>query len=415
MKAMLNWTLKSEIKVEVNQDELTSIANKYLQTINSPEYGFFYLPQNKELIHEAKKVYEVFKHKKHFIHIGIGGSALGAEMLIKSLGKKTQIEFIIINNIDPDDFHNKIEDVSLKDSLIYVVSKSGSTAETTAALNIFSELLKREGIKESEFKNYFVFCTDPENGDLRKLAQTWDAYALTIPANIGGRFSVLTAVGLFPALFFDIDAQKILDGAQEITPQLAELANSQEFYQLAVFLKNLHDMGYNQTIIMPYSSRLKEYSAWFTQLWAESLGKEGKGLTPIPAYGATDQHSQVQLFMEGPRDKVIMVIEVEQFQHDFPLKSTLTGASSQKLAPYSLGQLMKAELEGTIAALCENNRPVVHLKIEQLDEKHLGQLILWGECLTVLVGQLLAINPFNQPGVEAGKKYAFEWLKSSRL
>jgi len=412
---MLNWKLNSEVADSLNKDELTSISETYLQTINSPEYGFFYLPQNQELVKEAKRVYEKFKHKKFFIHIGIGGSALGAEMLIKGLGKKDNTEFVIINNIDPDDLHQKIESIDLKNSLIYVVSKSGTTAETTAALNIFSELLKAQGISESEFKDYFVFCTDPKNGDLRALSQEWNTEALDIPANIGGRFSVLTAVGLFPALFFGINVQELLDGAKDIGDKLSHPATSGDFYQLGAFLKTLHDKGFTQTVMMPYSSLLKEYSAWFTQLWAESLGKEGKGLTPIPAYGATDQHSQVQLFMEGPNDKVLMLIEVEQFKNDFSLKSTLKGSSSQKLSPYSLSQLMKAELEGTLAALAENSRPVVHLKIKQLDAYHLGQLILWAECLTVLVGQLLAINPFNQPGVEAGKKYAFEWLKSSQL
>ena len=412
---MLNWKINSEFNLALNDDELHSISEKYLATINSEDYGFFYLPQNKELVKEARRVYEKFNKKKHFIHIGIGGSALGAEMLIKALGKKTQTQFVIINNIDPDDFHQKVSSVDLKESLIYVVSKSGTTAETTAALNIFTELLKKEGIQESDFKNYFVFCTDPQNGDLRALSKEWDAEALDIPSNIGGRFSIFTGVGLFPALFFGIDVQKLLDGAHEISEQLSSPRTSKDFYQVATFFKDLHDKGFTQTVMMPYSSLLKEYSAWFTQLWAESLGKNGKGLTPIPAYGATDQHSQVQLFMEGPNDKVLTLIEVERFNNDFSLHSSLKGSSSQKLAPYSLSQLMKAELEGTLAALAENKRPVIHLKINNLDEYHLGQLILWSECLTVLVGQLLEVDPFNQPGVEAGKKYAFEWLISSGL
>lgn len=409
---MLNWKINSSHAVELNSAELSSISEKYLETLHSKEYGFFYLPQNKELIKEAKRVHQKFSQKKFFIHIGIGGSALGAEMLIKALGQKNHTQFIIINNIDPDDFHQKLEGVNLKDALIYLVSKSGTTAETTAALIILSEMLKAQGIKETEFKNHFVFCTDPEQGDLRELAVQWKTEALDIPSNIGGRFSVLTAVGLFPALFFGIDAQKLLDGAQAITDKLSGPETSKDFYQLAVFLNKLHDQGFTQTVMMPYSSLLKEFSAWFTQLWAESLGKQGKGLTPIPAYGATDQHSQVQLFMEGPNDKVLALIEVEKFKYDYSLQSPLQGASAQKLAPYSLAQLMKAEFEGTVAALRENQRPLIHFKIDELDEYHLGQLILLSECLTVLMGQLLAVNPFNQPGVEAGKKYAFAWLKS---
>jgi glucose-6-phosphate isomerase len=162
---------------------------------------------------------------------------------------------------------------------------------------------------------------------------------------------------------------------------------------------------------MPYSSLLKEFSSWFVQLWAESLGKQGKGLTPIPAYGATDQHSQMQLFMEGPEDKTLFLIEVEKFKNDFSLSNTIQGESFSSLAPYSLGTLMKAEFEGTLEALKENKRHVVHLKIPAVDEMSLGQLILFSECLTVLMGRMLKVDPFNQPGVEAGKKYAYSWLK----
>lgn len=411
---MLNWNILSEFNTALSSDEIRTISQEYQQTINSSEFGFFYLPENKNLISEAKKTYQQFAHKKYFIHIGIGGSALGAEMLIRGLGKKSQTQFIIINNIDPDDFQQKIENVNLKEAVIYVVSKSGTTAETTAALSIFSGLLKGQGVTESEFKNYFVFCTDPVAGDLRALSKKWDARALEIPSNIGGRFSVLTGVGLFPSLFFGINVDDLLRGAQDVMKHLSLPEHSKDFYQCGAFFKALHDKGYTQTVMMPYSSLLKEYSAWFTQLWAESLGKEGKGLTPIPAYGATDQHSQVQLFMEGPNDKVLVLIEVEKFRHDFSLKSDLEGSSSQKLSAFSLAELMKAEFEGTLAALKENKRPVVHLKINQLDAYSMGQLILFAECLTVLVGQLLKVNPFNQPGVEAGKKYAFQWLKSLR-
>lgn len=409
---MLNWKINSPDRVNLSPAEISDISARYLETLHSKEFGFFKLPENQELIKEAKRVHQKFAEKKFFIHIGIGGSALGAEMLIKGLGKKTHTQFIIINNIDPDDLHQKLEGIDLKDALIYLVSKSGTTAETTAALIIFSQMLKDQGIKEEDFKNHFVFCTDPVSGDLRELSSQWQAEALDIPSNIGGRFSVLTAVGLFPALFFGIDAQKLLDGARDISSKLSTPQDSKDFFELASFLKKLHDQGFTQTVMMPYSSLLKEYSAWFTQLWAESLGKEGKGLTPIPAYGATDQHSQVQLFMEGPNDKVLALIEVENFKHNFSLESNLSGSSSQKLASYTLAQLMKAELEGTIAALAENKRPVIHFKINKLDEYHLGQLILLAECLTVLMGQLLEVNPFNQPGVEAGKKYAFDWLKS---
>ena len=169
---------------------------------------------------------------------------------------------------------------------------------------------------------------------------------------------------------------------------------------------------------MPYSSKLRSFSFWFAQLWAESLGKKKNlkneivqtGLTPIVGFGATDQHSQMQLFMEGPNDKCIILIEVENFTHDYKLSTSIAGNNLSKLSDFSLSQLMKAELNGTLKALQENKRPTIHLKISKNDEYHMGALILFFESLTVLMGSFLMIDPFDQPGVELGKIYAFNFL-----
>ncbi len=408
---MLNWTIRSEHKPTLSQT-FENDFKKYSETLNSPDTGFFYLPQNQQLLEESKKVYRQFSQKKYFIHVGIGGSALGPDMFLKALGSNKGVEFIFLNNIDPDDFSRQLSKVKIQESLIYVVSKSGTTAETVAAVSILLKELQLAGINQENYKDYFVFCTDPETGDLRKLAAEWGVSTLSVPANIGGRFSVLTPVGFLPMLFAGIDASKVLTGAAHLQKRLSDKNEGEDFFKLASWIKDLHDLNVRQTVIMPYSSLLKEFSAWFVQLWAESLGKDGKGLTPIPAYGATDQHSQMQLFMEGPKDKTIFIIEVERFQHDYALTNQVSTPSFQTLAPFSLSTLMKAELEGTLAALTENKRHVVHLKISKLNEESLGQLVLFAECLTVFVGKSLNVDPFNQPGVEAGKKYAYAWLKS---
>ncbi len=411
---MLNWKINSTHESNPSDAAYTEAVQAYQKTIGSPEIGFFNLPKNRELLAESVKVFERFKHKKYFIHVGIGGSALGPEMILKALGNRSGVEFVFVNNIDPDDLHRQLESVNLSEALIYVVSKSGTTAETVAAMSILIGQLEGAGVKEKDFKDYFVFCTDPVKGELRKLSSQWGVATLTIPSNVGGRFSVLTPVGFLPALFSGIDVQDILEGAEDIQRHLSDPKIGAEFFRLAFWLKDLHDKGIRQTVIMPYSSLLKEYSAWFVQLWAESLGKEGKGLTPIPAYGATDQHSQMQLFMEGPADKVLLLIEVENFSKDFSLKNSLSGESFKNLAPFKLSQLMKAEFEGTLMALRENGRHVVHLKMPAVQEEYLGQLILFAECLTVMVGNLLKVDPFNQPGVEAGKKFANAWLKNNQ-
>lgn len=410
---MLNWTVRSTHSPKTNSEEYNRIVKLYQETINSPEIGFFRLPENRELLKQSKDAFEAMRHKKYFIHIGIGGSALGPDMVLKALQDHSGVEFVFLNNIDPDDMKRSLDKVNMKEALVYVVSKSGTTAETVAAMAIVINEMEKNGITKDKYKDYFVFCTDPEKGDLRKLAKEWGVRTLDIPSNIGGRFSVLTPVGLLPAMFAGIDAEDLLEGAQDIQKHLYDPKIAENFFQLGMWIKDLHDKGVNQTVMMPYSSLLKEYSAWFTQLWAESLGKEGKGLTPIPAYGATDQHSQMQLFMEGPVDKILFLIEVEKFECDFEMKNTVDGGAFKLLSPFKLSQLMKAELEGTLTALQENKRHVVHLKIPSLKEQYLGQLILFSECLTVLLGKLLGIDPFNQPGVEAGKKYANAWLKSN--
>ncbi len=408
---MINWNIFSPNTVSTTADKKN--IDQYINTIESHEIGFFRLPNQKDLLQSCKQVYQKFSHKKYFVHVGIGGSSLGPEMLLRAIPSgHSDMKFVFINNIDPDDFKVKLNQVVLSESIIYIVSKSGTTAETIAAMSILIKELQRLGVRDSELKNYFVLCTDPVKGDLRELAKKYEISCLDIPPNVGGRFSVLTPVGLFPALCAGLKADELLAGAVEIQNQLSKPDSSQNFYQLGNWLIEVAKNQVSQTVMMPYSSLLKEFSAWFVQLWAESLGKDGVGLTPIPAYGATDQHSQMQLFMDGPSDKVLFLLEIEKFGSDFSLESNLTYKSFESLSSHSLSQLMKAELEGTLVALKEKNKHLVHLKIPELNERYLGQLILFFECLTVYVGICLKVDPFNQPGVEAGKKYAYLWLKN---
>ncbi len=388
---------------------------KFLQTINSDEIGFFHVNLRKELLHSCMEIYEKFQSRTHFIQVGIGGSSLGPEMLVSALGNNKR-NFTFINNIDAEKLHDQLSQIEPQKALFYFVSKSGGTAETNACLAIICQWLKDKGIEEKDFKNYFVFATDPVKSDFLELSKKWGVTCLEVPSNVGGRFSVLTPVGLLPALFAGINTTELLEGAQESKKFLLNTdLNENILIQSAQYLLSLNEEGFNQTVLMPYSSRLRDLSFWFVQLWAESLGKktqEGKsvGLTPVPAYGATDQHSQVQLFMEGPPDKVCLMLEIEKPAHDFSLANDLETGSLQKLSPYNLSQLMKAEFNGTLKALSEAQRPYMHLTIDGLDPHHMGQMILYFESLTALVGLMLNINPFDQPGVEAGKRFAFEWL-----
>lgn len=404
-------------------DHLLKMHQSFKNTINDEKYGFFHLTSDHAHITKTKAVFEKFKNKKHFVQIGIGGSALGPQMLIDALGKNYKTTFTWLDNTDSEYLLDELEKINPKEAVFYVVSKSGGTAETMAAFAICRKRLNQAGVPDSDFNKYFVFCTDPLKSDLRDLANSENYETLDVPNNIGGRFSVLTAVGLFPALFAGINIDDLFVGANEFKSEmLKEDVDNNPLLQSAAHLNYLlfeEKQAVTQTILMPYSSKLKSFSHWFVQLWGESLGKFSNtknistGLTPIPAYGATDQHSQMQLFMEGPNDKFLFLIEVKNKRADFKLDNTIGKSSATKLNGFTINQLIEAQLHGTISALKERNRNLGHIIIDKNDEKNLGAMILFFESLTALMGHYLEINPFDQPGVELGKKYAFEYLKNS--
>lgn len=394
----------------------------FREIISAEKTQFFHTFERIELITSSKKVHQHFSNRKLFVHIGIGGSSLGPEMLISALAKN-DTQFLFINNIDPEEIQSQlavIDRVGIENSLFYFVSKSGGTAETQAALAIITEFLKNKNISKSDLKNYFVFATDPHKSELLTLGNELQITCLEVPSNVGGRFCALTPVGYLPALFAGIDIDLLIDGAITLQPQLLETSIHNPLLKMAEYLIDLkNNRGVNQTVLMPYSSKLRAFSFWFTQLWAESLGKKQNlsgeivhtGLTPIVGYGATDQHSQMQLFMEGPNDKCLLFVEVEKFNSDFSLNSSLSSPNLSKLSGHKLSELIKAELKGTMRALKETDRPLIHISIEKNDEFYMGQLILFFESLTAFVGkEYLKIDPFDQPGVEAGKIYAFEIL-----
>lgn len=383
------------------------------------EIGFTKLGHNLTFMNEVRLIFNKFPPKKYFIHVGIGGSGLGPSMLISSLGKRPHPQFIFINNIDPDQIAIDLEGINPKDCLFYFVSKSGTTAETMAHLALLTNWCLEKSNGKFSVSEHFIFCTDPKNGDLRTLAQSENIACLEVPPNVGGRFSVLTPVGLLPALYANIDIRDLLDGAKDCVETAKKIDTKNTLFQFISHTLAWKNLGINQTVFMPYSSRLKSFADWFVQLWAESLGKklnlEGRevfeGLTPVPGYGATDQHSQVQLFMEGPHDKALIIVKLSKFERDFKLSCNFKTPSLEKLKDATLAQLMEAECLGTLQALKKADRPYALIELDRLSAYEVGGLIMYCELATALMGHFLAIDPFNQPGVEAGKIYAFQFLK----
>ncbi len=398
-------------KFQLSPDKHQAILTAFRATINKPEIGFFRFIQNGENSKHAQQIAEKFKSKKLLVHVGIGGSSLGPEMLLSALGITPGKQVQFVNNIDTDMLVRQMKSWNPQDTFFYIVSKSGGTPETLAALAIISRWLKNHNIDESQWNQYIVICTDPKKGDLLTFAQKYSLDCLEVPPSIGGRFSVLTDVGALTAFWAGIQFDELILGAQEFCKDILHDDPSQNILtQLTQYIFEHRQNGRTQTVLMPYSSLLKDFTAWWVQLWGESLGKNNIGLTPIMAYGATDQHSQMQLFMQGPQDKVMLMLECERAQSSLSLSSELSLAGTEILQGFSLDQLMKAEFEGTLLALEKEARPYAHLKVDALNAKNLGKLILLFQSLTVSVGHLIGVDPFDQPGVEAGKNFARDWL-----
>ncbi len=423
----LHFKLKHSSRIQesnLSHQEIVENAKLLREIMETGPSGFARVLTDQSLITESQRVFEKFKEKTHLVHVGIGGSSLGPEMLIDALGSIQGRKFTFVNNIDPDRLYDQLQEVELDQAVFYFVSKSGGTAETMAGLAIITHWLNDRGVKDEDLKDYYVFATDPVKSELLDLGNALEIETLEIPSDLGGRYSVMSPVGYLPLLFAGHSPEKLVKGAQsfliEMESCLANNCPSQTHLiaSLAQALVAHKEIGITNTVFMPYSSKLRSLSAWFTQLWAESLGKKENtqgqevftGLTPIAAYGATDQHSQVQLFMHGPHDKYNLVIEVDRFDHDYTLENNFSSPSLAALAPFSLAQLMRAECRGTLEAFGENDRPYAHITISRVDEFNIGALVMAFEGLTALVGYKLGINPFDQPGVEAGKRYAKAFL-----
>lgn len=349
--------------------------------------------------------------------LGIGGSSLGPRAVIEALtvpanqgllwSRARQLPVHFMDNVDPELAFGVLNHLDPARTLFLVVSKSGSTVETAAQFLVVRKLLKNT--PGADWKNQTVVVTDPEKGPLRELAREHGLKSFAIPSEVGGRFSVLTPVGLLPSQLAGIDTTGLLRGAAAARDSLlATPAAANPAALSAAIHVHYHAKGMPIRITMPYRSALAATAEWFQQLWGESLGKDLKsGSTPATAIGVTDQHSQLQLYMEGPRDKVITFWSVEESREDVAIGEQDVPEAFSYLGGKSLSALLKAELLGTGAALTRAQRPTVHVRLDRISEDRLGALLFALELETVLAADLYGVNAYDQPGVEAGKKYAF--------
>lgn len=365
-----------------------------------------------------KKLFKDIQGKyDDLIVAGIGGSALGIEALVNGIMPYSYNSFAkdarggypriwLADNVDPSKIMGILDHCNPEKTYTIVISKSGSTVETAANFSIIFDWLKA---KVSDISKHIAVVTDPEKGNLRKFATENNLPSFEIAPSVGGRFSVLSPVGLLSAVFLGMDIDKLLAGAKDISDN----GMDKVLTACAIYLYYI-DKGKSINVLMPYSSRLDKYAEWFCQLWGESLGKlktySGSeirfGSTPVRTVGAIDQHSQIQLFREGPLDKVVTFIGLSSHEREKEVSGSFQEGFSY-LKGIKLGELLNSELKATEAALLTSTVPSVRVNIDVLDEYSLGQLFMFFQYIVPIIGLAVDINPFDQPGVEEAKEYAY--------
>ncbi len=399
----------------------------FAKLVDSGEVGFSEIAANKTLAESvvafAKSVEGRFSD---VVVLGIGGSALGPIALRTALcadhwnlrskeQRAGQPRLHVLDNVDPVSISGLLDILNIPDTLFVVISKSGGTAETMSQFLIAYDAVASRNLNPA---SHFVFVTDPSSGALRKLADELKIPALEIPSNVGGRFSVLTPVGTLPAALVGVDLNELLRGAAEmadrcLSPSLRD--NPAGIFAALQYLSDT-DLGRHIHVLMPYSDELRDVANWFVQLWSESLGKVDSagrhvGPTPLPALGATDQHSQVQLFMEGPADKTITFLSVRQRSVDVVIPKLFdTVPELSYLGGHSLSELINIEQLSTAGALARRDRLNMTIELSKVDAWHIGGLLMMLEIATAYAGQLYQVDAFNQPGVELGKSFAYALL-----
>ena len=388
--------------------------------------GWLELPtkyDKKEFLRIKKAAKKIKKESDILVVIGIGGSYLGARAVIEALTntfnnmltdkqrKYPQILYVG-NNLSPNYINELIEYIGEKDFSVNVISKSGTTTEPAIAFRIFREILENKyGIDEARSRIYVT--TDKERGALKTLADNEGYEKFVIPDNVGGRYSVLTAVGLLPIATAGIDIDKLMQGAQNAQERYDDPnLKYNECYKYAVTRNILYKLYKNTEILVNYEPKMHYFTEWWKQLFGESEGKDQKGIFPAGVDFTTDLHSMGQYIQEGRRNLFETVISIENPKSDITInkdEDNLDGLNY--LAGKTLDYVNKKAMEGTVKAHVTGDVPNIMLTIEDLDEENIGELIYFFEKACAMSGMILGVNPFNQPGVEEYKKNMFKLLK----
>jgi glucose-6-phosphate isomerase len=381
-------------------DEQVAVAHERIDAGRADaEHGYaaLNLPETTDP-DEIRQAVAAFDDPSAFVNVGIGGSALGAATIDEALGGDVDAYFL--DNVDPEWMTDLLADLPLDETVVNVVSRSGTTAETLSNFLVVREAMESAGVDWTER----TFVTTGPDGNLRNLAEKHGLPALDVPEGVPGRFSALSTVGLPLAALQGYDLEALLDGAAAQAAKLSGSLFESPAYAYGATSYALGQRGARVNAMMPYAESLEYFAEWFAQLWAESLGKDGLGQTPARALGATDQHSQLQLYRAGPHDKLVTLVRPrERTDRGIP-ETDLEGLSY--LGGSSLGELLDAEFEATEASLAAAGCPNVRIEVDRVDEYGVGELLYAMEAATVLYGELAGVSTFTQPAVEWGKRAA---------
>jgi glucose-6-phosphate isomerase len=411
----------SSTEVAALAQQVADVISDLTRRRESGDLPFYGLPYDDVSISACESLANDLRDRfTTLVVLGIGGSALGTRAVLeavpadlRSAGAR-RVE--VLDNIDPSTLCQVLDSIDLESTVFNVISKSGETAETMAQFMLARERLHAV-LGDAAYRDHVVCTTDPTSGILRGIAVDENLATLPVPPGVGGRFSVLSPVGLLPIAFAGLDARALCEGARAMdertkSPDLN--ANPAAFHAAVLYAAMAR--GARIHVLMPYSDRLLRLAEWYGQLWAESLGKrvalDGRivetGQTPVRALGATDQHSQVQLYVEGPRDKVVTFVRVEEHAADLRIPAGFPDIETLAcLGGHTFGELLNMEQKATELALADAGRITTTLTLPQVDEAALGELFHFFEVQTLVMGGLLGVNPLDQPGVEAGKRNTY--------
>lgn len=404
----------------IGEDEINAVFEKVEKERST--VGYYDLPTSSNPM--LDQIYKfilsndaVYKGKvKHLVILGIGGSSLGTKAVdnaLRHVKNRNSTKAVFLENCDPGEINRALKNVSLKDALFIMISKSGATIETTSlAKYVLEKYFAANNVKK--LKKRFVVVTD-KGSPLDAFANEFSLEKFYIAPNVGGRFSVLSAVGLLPLAILGYDITRILRGASKFKKSFFDKNQTEMIKKAILYAKNYEKYPIN--VLFSYASELEKLNAWYVQLWAESLGKisrsgQSVGLTPIGLVGSVDQHSFLQLIVEGPKNKTVTFVKVKDFKSN--LKIPHVTIKNLEKTDYVNGlrfsELINAQCDATMETLTERGVITDLIELDALNEESIGALIFYFELLTSTAGAYFDINTYDQPGVESGKKKLFEKL-----